>query len=127
MTLTREGILASRKGRKPVLLEVPEWGGEVYVRVLSAADQMVLSDGVEPKEMAIKVILHCLVDEDGERIFGDDDVDELAKEDFPVIMRVFGFVAKQNGLSTKELEEAMENFGPSPNGSKSSESLLPLG
>ena len=127
MTLTREQILASRKGRKPVLLEVPEWGGEVYVRVLSAADQMVLSDGVEPKEMAIKVILHCLVDEDGERIFGDDDVDELAKEDFPVIMRVFGFVAKQNGLSTKELEEAMENFGPSPNGSKSSESLLPLG
>jgi len=127
VTLTREQILASRKGRKPVLLEVPEWGGEVYVRVLSAADQMVLSDGVEPKEMAIKVILHCLVDEDGERIFGDDDVDELAKEDFPVIMRVFGFVAKQNGLSTKELEEAMENFGPSPNGSKSSESLLPLG
>ena len=126
MTLTREQILASRKGRKPVLLEVPEWGGEVYVRVLSAADQMVLSDGVEPKEMAIKVILHCLVDEDGERIFGDDDVDELAKEDFPVIMRVFGFVAKQNGLSTKELEEAMENFGPSPNGSKSSDSLLPL-
>jgi hypothetical protein len=127
VTLTREQILASRKERKPVRLEVPEWGGEVYVRVLSAADQMALSDGVEPKEMAIKVILHCLVAEDGERIFTDDDADELAKEDFPVIMRVFGFVAKQNGLSTKELEEAMENFGPSPNGSKSSESLLPLG
>jgi hypothetical protein len=127
MTLTREQILASRKDRKPVRLEVPEWGGDVFVRVLSAADQMVLSDGVEPKEMALKVIVHCLVTEDGERIFGDDDAGELAKEDFPVIMRVFGFVAKQNGLSTKELEEAMENFGPSPNGSKSSESLLPLG
>jgi len=114
MALTREQILTSRKDRKPVPLEVPEWGGDVFVRVLSAADQMELSDGVEPKEMAIKVILHCLVSEDGERIFGDDDADELAKEDFPVIMRVFGFVAKQNGLSTKELEEAMENFAPAP-------------
>jgi len=73
-----------------------------------------MSDGVEPKEVAIRVILHCLVTEDGERIFTDDDAGELAKEDFPVIMRVFGFVAKQNGLSTKELEEAMENFAPAP-------------
>jgi hypothetical protein len=127
VTLTREQILASRGDRKPIRLEVPEWGGDVFVRVLSAADQMVLSDGVEPNEMALKVIVHCLVTEAGDRIFGDDDVQELAKEDFPVIMRVFGFVAKQNGLSTKELEEAMENFGPSPNGSKSSESLLPMG
>lgn len=112
MSLTREQILASRKDRKPVLLSVPEWGGDVYVRVLSAADQMALSDGVEPKDMAIRVILHCLVTEDGNQIFADDDAEELAKEDFPVIMRVFAFVAKLNGLSTKELEEAMESFAP---------------
>jgi len=126
VSLTREQILASRKDRKPVRLEVPEWGGDVFVRVLSAADQADLSDGGAPKELPIRVILHCLVTESGERIFTDEDAVELAKEDFPVIMRVFGFVARQNGLSTKELEEAMENFGPSPNGSKSSESLLPL-
>lgn len=124
MTLSREQILASRRDRQPVRLEVPEWGGDVYVRVLSAADQMALSDGTEAKDIPIRVILHCVVDETGERILADNDAAELAKEDFPVIMRVFGFVAKQNGLSTKELEEAMENFGPSPNGSKSSE--LPL-
>jgi hypothetical protein len=127
VTLTREQILASRMNRKPVLLEVPEWGGDVYVRVMSAADQAILSDGVKPAELPIHVILHCLVDESGDRILTDEDAEALAKEDFPVIMRVFAFVAKLNGLSTKELEEAMENFGPSPNGSKSSESLLPLG
>jgi hypothetical protein len=93
---------------------------------MSAADQAALSDGIKPAELPVHVILHCLVDESGNRILADDDAEALFKEDFPVIMRVFGFVAKQNGLSTKELEEAMENFGPSPNGSKSSDSLLPL-
>jgi hypothetical protein len=112
MTLTREQILASRRDRKPVLLEVPEWGGDVYVRVMSAADQAELSEGVKPAELPIRVILHCLVDEAGERILTDEDAEALAKEDFPVILRVFAFVAKLNGLSTKELEEAMANFVP---------------
>jgi len=127
MTLTREQILASRKDRKPAPLEVPEWGGEVYVRVLSAKDQAELSDGVKPAEMPIRVLLHCLVNESGQPILKEEDAEALAEEDFPVILRVFAFAAKLNGLSTKELEEAMENFGPSPNGPKSSESLLPLG
>ncbi len=112
MSLTREEILASRKDRKPVRLEVPEWGGEVYVKVMSAADQAALSENVEASEFPIRVIIHCLVDEQGERILTDEDAPELAKDDFPIIMRVFAFVAKLNGLSTKELEDAMANFAP---------------
>ena len=121
MTLTREQILAARSNRKPERLEVPEWGGEVYVRVLSAKDQMTVADGATPQETPIRVLLHCLVDEKGERILADDDFDALASEDFPVIMRVFAFAAKLNGLSTKELEEAMESFAPAPDEYSSSE------
>lgn len=115
MALSREQILASRANRKPVLLEVPEWGAEpVYVRVLSAKDQAELAEGTQASEMPVRVILHCIVDENGERILSDEDFDALADMDFPVIMRVFAFVAKLNGLSTKELEEAMESFAPAP-------------
>jgi hypothetical protein len=114
VSLTREQILTSRKDRKPVPLEVPEWGGEVYVRVLSAKDQAELSDGVKPAEVPIRVLVHCLVDETGQPILKEEDTEALAEEDFPIIMRVFAFAAKLNGLSTKELEEAMENFAPAP-------------
>ncbi len=110
MTLTREQILASRHDRKPVRLEVPEWGGDVYVRVMSAADQAALSEDVPRAEIPVRVIIHCLVDEMGEPILSDEDVDELSKTEFPIIMRVFAFVAKLNGLSSKELEDAMASF-----------------
>lgn len=120
MTLTREQILASRAERKPVPLEVPEWGGEVFVRVLSAKDQMELSEGIKPTEMPVKVIIHCLVDEAGEPIFADEDFETLAAEEFPIIMRIFAVVAKLNGLSTRELEEAVETFTSAPDESSSS-------
>jgi hypothetical protein len=126
VTLTREQILAARVDRKPQRLEVPEWGGEVYIRVLSARDQMALSDSSKPEETPIRVLLHSIVDEHGERILRDEDFEALAGEDFPIIMRIFGSAAKLNGFSNKELEAAIENFGPSPNGAKPSESLLPL-
>jgi hypothetical protein len=87
---------------------------------------MALSDAAKPEETPIKVLLHSIVDEHGERILKDEDFEALADEDFPVIMRIFGSAAKLNGFSNKELEAAIENFGPSPNGSKSSDSLLPL-
>lgn len=120
MTLSREQILRSRGDRKPVRLEVPEWGGAVFVRVLSAKDQMELSEGVKPTEMPVKVILHCLVDEQGNRILQDEDADALGEEEFPIVMRVFAAVAELNGLSTKELKEAVESFRPAPDAYSSS-------
>lgn len=121
MSLSREQILAARAKRKPVALEVPEWGGEVYIRVLSAKDQAELSEGMKPAEMPVKLLLHTIVDEAGERVLLDEDYDAMMGEDFPVIMRVFAEAAKLNGLSTKELEEAMASFATAPAEDRSSE------
>jgi hypothetical protein len=120
MSLSREQILASRKERsKPQRLEVPEWGGEVFVKVLSAEDQMSFGEG-DPKTMTGRVLVAALVDEEGERIFTDDDVAELMREEAPVIMRVFSVAAKVNGLTTTELDEAMERFVRAPDEQRAS-------
>lgn len=120
MGLTREQILAARRDRKPHRFEVPEWGGDVFIRVLSAQDQMQLAEGTEQADMPVKVLVHSLVDEDGARLFTDDDFAELAAEDWPIIMRVFQEAAHLNGLSTNELDEAMAGFVQAPDAANSS-------
>jgi len=119
MALTRDQILASRRDRKPVRLEVPEWGGDVFVRILTAGEQAALADGIPQGEIPARVLVYCLVDEDGARIFTDEDVAALQDEAFPVILRVFTFAAKLNGLSTNELEEAMQGFAIAPDEQRS--------
>lgn len=118
MALTRDQILAARRNRKPHRFEVPEWGGDVFIRVLSAEDQLAY-DGVEAKEVPGRVLIDSLCDENGERLFTDEDYAELIKEDFPVIMRVFAEAAHLNGLSTKELDEAMSAFEQAPDAARS--------
>lgn len=76
------------------------------------ADQVQLSEGTKPAEMPVAVLISALVDENERPIFEPGDRDELAKEAFSVVLRVFSEVAKLNGLTTKELDEAMEAFGP---------------
>jgi hypothetical protein len=110
----RQRVLAIQTDRKPAPLDFEPWGNSIYIRVLSADDQADLAEGTEAKEMPLQVILHCLVDEDGERIFSDEDRVALGQFPFPEIMQVFGKVAKLNGLSTKELDEAMASFAPAP-------------
>lgn len=115
----RSRVLALQTDRKPQPLAFEGWGDGIYVRVLSAADQAELAEGVEAKRMPILVILHCLVDSDGERIFADGDESQLGAFPFPEVVQVFGEVAKLNGLSTKELDEAMESFAPAPDEQRS--------
>lgn len=106
----REQILASQGDRKPVPLDVPEWGCTVWLKQMTVADQVALSEDVKPVDMPVQVLLHCLVDEEGERIFSDSDAEVLEQEAFPIVMAVFGEAAKLNGLSNAELEEAMASF-----------------
>ena len=125
MSLNREQILNARNraDRRPVKVSVPEWGGDVYLRVLTVADQVALSEDVKPADMPVQVLLHCLVDEEGTRILQDDDAAELAKEDFPLVLRLFAEAAKLNGLTSRELEDAMEAFGPARDEEPSTDSL----
>lgn len=115
----RQRVLALQADRKPVPLDFPAWGDDIYIRVLSAADQNAIAEVTEQARMPIQVILHCLVDADGERIFGDGDEAAISGFPFPEVMQVFARVAKLNGMSTSELEEAMENFAPAPDEQRS--------
>jgi hypothetical protein len=117
--LTAADILGAPK-TKPKPVEVPEWGGTVYVRVMSAGDNEAMSNGHRGSAVA-KMLLMTLCDADGTLLFTVDQVPELDKLELPVAARLFTEAARLNGLSNEELEEAVASFGRAQESANSTE------
>jgi hypothetical protein len=106
----RERILA-RPNLKPVPLYVEEWEETVYIRRLSLDDQDALSqDGLSSADMTVSVLIAALVDDEGKPIFVAEDLEAIRAMPFVVVAKVFAKAANLNGLTTKELDEAMASF-----------------
>lgn len=112
----RARVLSLQNDRKPIPLEFPAWGDDLYIRVISGKDQEELEavPEAESRKIVYRIILHCLVNVDGERIFGDDDEEALREFPAPELMQVYVKIGKVNGLTSKEIEEAVENFVHAP-------------
>lgn len=111
MILTKDQILAY----KPALTQenVPELGGEVCLRVMSGMERDSLSAAwSDPKNkdrnMEAHVLVRSLVDEQGKRLFADDEVDRLAEVlSFPIITKLAQKASELNGLAVRAaLDEA---------------------
>lgn len=87
----------------------PEWGGDVRVRGLTAADQAYITKlNKEEKidELTLAVFIRGVVDENGDRIFDNKDRDELRKRSFAVIERCAQKIAELTGRSDPDAIEA---------------------
>lgn len=113
MALTKSEILAAIKERRGPAeeMDVPEWGGSIYIRRMDVSDlkSTGMLDGGE--NVAISMMVACICDEDGRRLFSKKDINALAKTEFQVALRVFTRVAHTNNLSSDELEAAVQSFG----------------
>ena len=58
----------------------------------------------------------CITDENGERIFTDQDVKAVMDLPAPGVMRAFNEAGKINGLGNEELDEAMAVFDGTQDG-----------
>lgn len=109
--LTREQILAAEDLPKETV-PVPEWGGDVIVRSMTAVERddleaHFLSERAKSKEgvdavrnFRARTLVLCIVDESGKRLFEKpEDVDALGRKNAAVISRLFGVVERVNGLS----------------------------
>lgn len=120
MSLTREEIISARD-TKIERVSVPEWGGEVCVRVMSgeARDRLdaflakaIDDDGklVNPKGLRTLVCILGCCDERGNDLFKPNDVDALAAKNSVALDRVWRAVAALNGLNDKAMEAARSDF-----------------
>ena len=109
MALDRKSILAADDVRKEKVA-VPEWGGDVYLRVLSGTDRDRFEESYADQKMKafrIRFLLMALCDERGERLFADDEGDILGKKSSVVINRLFEAGWRINALS----QEAVDALG----------------
>jgi hypothetical protein len=116
--LTKDAILSSDDLPKE-LVAVPEWGGEVYVRCLTAAERddweasVMHMEGNKTKanlqNLRAKLVARTVCDEDGARMFEDKDVVALGAKSAAALDRLYTVAAKLSKISKNDEEELLGN------------------
>ena len=134
--LSKTAILAAQDLQTEDV-EVPEWGGAVRVRSFTGRERdafeasMVRGDGKDRKvdltNMRARLVGLTVIDETGQRLFTDDEVDLLGAKSGAALDRVFAVAQKLNGLSGADVEELSKNSSGVPSAVSTSASALPSG
>ena len=110
--LTRAAILAVPDVAEREIISVPEWGGKVLARGLSASERdefeasLVDGDGKPALEnMRAKLVAMGAIDEAGNRLFSLEDVAALGAKHGRPIVRIAAAVQRLSKMSEKDLEE----------------------
>jgi hypothetical protein len=96
-------------------VEVPEWGGDVYLRTLSGTERDLFEDGYADQKMKnfrARFLALSLCDDNGERLYGDDEASELGTKSSVVLNRLFDKAWALNAFRTKDVD-ALGNDSPS--------------
>ena len=120
MFLSKEAIL-SADDKIIEEVEVSEWGGTVRLKSLTGAQRdkyeaaIVDMKGKDPKikleDLKVRLLALCIVDEQGDRIFGDskEDLQALGSKNAKIINRLFERCQSICGMTTKDVEELEKN------------------
>ena len=114
-TLTLEQILAANDMGLHGPIAVPEWGGDVFIRVMSVGER----DSYERKwigkretgieNFRAEYLSRCLCDESGKLLFTRDKVDLLAGKSGAVVSRLFDLALKHNSMTEADVEQLAKN------------------
>jgi hypothetical protein len=107
--LTREQILGAP--RKTTRVDLPELGGEVFVRQMSARERIEFLQraGDDRDTTGAWLVSRLTVDADGNALFTEKDIEALQDRPFGVIDRIAEAVLKLNGLHRDSAEAAAGN------------------
>ena len=113
--LGRDTILDA-DDRKLEQVPVPEWGGDVTIRMMSANErdqwetEMFNPDGsVKTDTAAALLAVRVITDEDGKRLFADDDIEVLGAKSTAALNRIFVAAKRLNKLTLADVEDLEKN------------------
>ncbi len=109
--LSRDAILSQTSLRK-VKVTIPEWGGEVHVRTMTAGQRDQFEATVEKVgtgDIRARLAVLTVCDEDGNLLFRDGDIPLLSSLSAKAVNRVFSVATKLNGITAEDVEELKKN------------------
>ena len=119
--LNRDQILKAND-LKTETVAVPEWGGEVLVRMMTGTardkfEEQTFFAGrkkggkteVSFDNIRARLVAAVLVDEEGNLLFSPSDIAELGKKSAAALDRIFTVAQKLNGFTKEDIDELAKN------------------
>jgi len=108
-------------------VNVPEIGDSCYLRVMTARerDAYDMSQGdpltrkVNLEHITARLLVRCLCDEEGERLYADDELDQIGNMPSTVTEPLFNECRRINGMTAAAVEDAVKNSEATPGDSSS--------
>ncbi len=101
-------------------LHVPEWGGWLRVRGLTGKERDAFETSItvgrgknqeiNTRNARAKLVVRCVVDDQGNKVSSETDVNALGEKSAAALQRVFDLCRKLSGLSEEDVEELTEAF-----------------
>lgn len=123
MLLSKEAILAAEDLPMEEVF-VPQWGGSVLVRGLTAkqrgmftrelVDQRKGGNVLRLEQIQIRLCAMSIVQENGNRMFSDNDMAALAAKSAGALQIIFEVAQRLSGLSDEQVEELQGNSSETP-------------
>jgi hypothetical protein len=110
--LDRKAILATQDlDIKKV--DVPEWGGEVAIRGLTARErdlfEMSIGASVNLDNLRARLVVLTLCDDEGVRLLKDADAKQLGEKNAQVVDRLFEVARQMSGMTDADVKELEGN------------------
>jgi hypothetical protein len=106
MALNKAKILAA-DDVKLQEIAVPEWGGSVFLKVLSGTDREAFEESYADQKLKafrLRFLVLALCDDKGDRLFSEGEITELGTKSAVVINRLFEAGWKLNAFREEDVE-----------------------
>lgn len=124
MSLDRQTILSKTPQLARERVNVPAWGGDVYVRELTAWERDSLEVSWEKTKrhnFRARLAVATVCDEQGEDLFGLKDIEALGKHPSTALVAIADVAFRVNKFTKEEVEELEKNSESGPSEGSSSE------
>lgn len=108
-------------------IDIPEWGIKAYIRVMSGHERDMWDNrnGTSLDNARARYAVLVLCDEQGQRIFQDNDADALGFKDWRALDRIWDVGHAHNKQTKASLEAEIKNSEAAQSGNSSSSSAEP--